>query len=139
MFFRKLFIACIASAAFTFGAEAQLRTGWVTEDLNMRASDSVRSPVIVVIPGGARIDVFGCPSWCRVAWAGYEGWAHPRYVAFAPRGPRYARRGPPPYSPYGTARWDPYYDTWYDGRYWWHDGGWRPRPRHGIGIYFRFP
>jgi Bacterial SH3 domain len=55
--------AFVASSAAAFAAPAL-----TLSDLNMRAGPGTNSPVVITVPGGSTVDVFGCdPSgWCSV-------------------------------------------------------------------------
>lgn len=54
----------------------------VTNDLNLRAGPTTRSPVIDTMPAGAYVNILSCSgSWCRVAWRGTVGYASASYLA----------------------------------------------------------
>lgn len=72
----------------------------VTTDLNLRTGPGTGYGRITAMPDGAIVDVTGCVrgyNWCRVNWAGYDGWASSNYLAF--RSGRYVGR---PYSGYAA-------------------------------------
>jgi uncharacterized protein YraI len=109
----------------------------VTTDLNLRTGPGTGYPRITAMPDGAIVDVTGCVrgyNWCRVHWAGYDGWASSNYLAF--RSGEYVGR---PYSSYGASVGIPLIagaviggiiasddDDYYDyHRHWRHRGDWR--------------
>jgi len=127
-----------AFVAGLFGATAAaLATpALVTTDLNLRTGPGTGYARITAMPDGAIVDVSGCVrgyDWCRVNWAGYDGWASSHYLAF--RTGEYVGR---PYSTYaatigipliagaviGGVIFDDDDDYYYDRHHW------RPAYRH---------
>lgn len=85
-----MFAATVAFAA----------TAMVTTPLHMRTGPGTGYPVITTMPDGAVVDVRGCVrgyDWCRVDWAGFDGWASANYLAF--RSGHYVHR---PFAIYGA-------------------------------------
>lgn len=131
---------------------AQAAPGAVTGDVNMRTGPGKNYARITTIPAGAPIEVFDCPSWCEVEFAGRQGWVSSNYVATggsydegaviyeeAPRRVVVYERTPMPpraYWRYGRPWWDDRYDTWYDGRSYWYGDRWYDRPRSGVSFTF---
>jgi hypothetical protein len=73
------------AAAATFLAlsagGAAAATGYTEADLNMRTGPGTGYPVITAIPGGSPVEVIDCRGgWCRVAWAGYDGYSSRAYL-----------------------------------------------------------
>lgn len=115
-------------------------------NVNMRTGPGTQYGVITTIPAGAPIEVFGCQSWCQVAYAGQQGYVSGSYVstAYAPAPPPAPIVTAPPayYAPAPLYVTPPpgYWRTPYAGYYvnrhpyypYWH----HPRPR--AGIYFNF-
>jgi len=95
MSFRLMMIVGALLAGVTLPATAEAASMRTTTDLNMRASPG--GSRITVIPGGAWVEVIGYSGgWCRVAWAGYDGWASCRYLASAVPDGRYYYPDPEP-------------------------------------------
>lgn len=98
---RKLSTASIAFLAMTAAAAA-----WPAEvmtDLNMRAGPGTNHGVVMVMPGGAIVDVRGCQAnWCEVAYANRIGFASSNFLSqietrpAPPPGPPPIFRPPPP-------------------------------------------
>lgn len=156
MNFRNYLIAgaaAIGMALPTVAAAQQLAQ--VTTQLNLRAGPGTNYAVIGTMPRGAQVHVHQCPSsWCQVSYGRTTGWASHRYlsggVAMQPRtyavapqprvtlgfnlGTRYAT---PAYR-YGSRHYRPgwYDDHYYDGRRWYYDDDWHPRPRSGFSFSF---
>lgn len=91
-----------AFVATLFGATAAAfaNPALVTTDLNLRTGPGSGYARITAMPDGAIVDVSGCVrgyNWCRVHWAGYDGWASSNYLAF--RTGAYRGR---PYSSYAS-------------------------------------
>lgn len=152
------FLAAAGLAVAVLASAAQAAPGVATGSVNMRTGPGTNYAKITTIPAGAPVEVFGCSSWCQVAYGGAQGYASARYIStgggYAPAPPVY-QPAPPPvvYAPprgygyrapmppraywrYGRPWWDDRYHAWYDGRDWWDGRGWRGRPRSG--IYFEF-
>lgn len=78
----KTVIAAIA-AVFLSAAVAKAETAVVSLDLNLRDGPGLEYPIIATMPGGSPVDVRGCHvGWCRILWAGYEGFASETYLDF---------------------------------------------------------
>ena len=77
----------VAAAALTLApvlAQAQATQATVFTDLNLRAGPGPQYQVIGLIPSDSSVDVAGCldaANWCRVTFAGTEGWASGDYLA----------------------------------------------------------
>ncbi len=72
------------------GAESGLKATVTTDSgpLNLRASDSVRSAVLAVIPRGLSVPVLARgEEWCFVSYNGKTGYAMTRYLRFAEEAP----------------------------------------------------
>lgn len=62
---------------------AGAESGFASASVNMRAGPGTGYPVLLVIPGGARLDIVGCLanySWCDVSWGRTRGWVYGRYL-----------------------------------------------------------
>ena len=72
-------------AAGLFGAllatAAQAATGVATGSVNMRTGPGTSYAKITTIPAGAPVEVFGCSSWCQVAYGGAQGYASANYIS----------------------------------------------------------
>jgi uncharacterized protein YraI len=81
---RTLVAALVLAAALpTAAAIAQPIEANVTTNLNQRAGPGIRFPVLVVVPAGAPVTLFGCVrdlSWCDGAYRGTRGWFSARYL-----------------------------------------------------------
>jgi len=117
-------------AAALAATSAAARPGYATGDVNLRTAPTVRGHRITTIPEGARVDVHGCPSWCRVSYRGYTGWVSSGYISTAGY-----RRAPAPRAYYYPA--PP--PVWHGPRHHRHHHRNRYR-RHepGFGFYFGF-
>lgn len=77
----------IAAAALTLApvlAQAQATQATVFTDLNLRAGPGPQYQVVGLIPADSAVDVQGCleaANWCRVTYAGTDGWASGDYLA----------------------------------------------------------
>ena len=143
--------ALVGSLAFS---AAHAAPGAVTSDVNMRTGPGKSYARITTIPAGTPVEVFECPNWCAVEFAGRQGWVASNYVATdgsydegaviyeeAPRPVVVYERAPMPpraYWHYGRPWWDDRYDTWYDGHSYWYGDRWYGRPRSGISFSFGF-
>jgi uncharacterized protein YraI len=125
-----------------------------TGDVNMRSGPGTNYAHITTIPAGAPVEVFSCPSWCQVAYAGREGWVSSNYIAAGAGGAVYGRAPAVVYQPapvvvyerpimppraywrYGRPWWDDRYDAWHDGYGYWYGDRWYDRPRSGISFSF---
>lgn len=104
-----------AASALLLTAGAAAAAPAVSEaTINLHARPSARSPIVGTVPAGARIDVRGCVrAWCRVRFAGEQGFVPRRLLAMA-GGPAVVAAAPgyvydEPY--------DDYYDYGYDYGY----------------------
>lgn len=139
MALRHLMIAGVFAAALAAPAAASAATGHTTGSVNLRAGPGTQYGRIAVIPAGARVEVFGCSSWCTVSYQGYRGWVSAKYIATGAlhRPALLFRRPPPPLTGYYLRPWwDDRFNAWYDGRRWYRDGRWYNRPT--FSFYFRF-
>ena len=62
---------------------AQSAPASVTANLNQRAGPDTRYPVVVVVPAGSQVTLFGCLSdysWCDGDFRGNRGWMISRYL-----------------------------------------------------------
>jgi uncharacterized protein YraI len=151
---RSLVLAIVAGISFPAAAWAE--PGIATGDVNMRTGPGTGNPVITMIPAGSPVEVFGCPTWCRVAYAGHEGWASSNYIStgyaerprviYEPTPPTVAVYDPYPFryvygsGPYTGPYWRGHHHRpgWDDDYgYWRDDYRWRHR-RHGISFEFGF-
>ena len=147
MLARHLTLAGAVVGSLAFSA-AQAAPGVATGDVNMRTGPGTSYGKITTIPAGAPVEVFDCPSWCQVAYAGREGWVSSNYIAtggegaalYEPVPPVVVYERPPmparTYWRHGRPWWDDRYDTWYDGRSYWYGDRWYDRPRSGISFSF---
>ncbi len=129
------FVAALAAPAATLAA-----TAFTTGAVNMRTGPGVSHHRILTIPGGARVDVHGCASWCSVSYRGYNGYVAATYVSrgYMPVPRHHYRRPPPPLWGWRRRpRWDERHHAWYDGYRWYFDGRWHDRP-NGLSFGFRF-
>jgi uncharacterized protein YraI len=154
----------LGTLAWSAGASAQ-ELAVATGNVNMRTGPGTGYPVIMTIPAGAQVQVFGCPSWCQVAYAGQQGWASSNYIStgFAQRQvvPGYAYQPAPvvryayrpayafggPVIAFGGSfddddwRWRRRGDWWDDDDWHWRrhdDDFWWGRPRSGVSFEFGF-
>lgn len=77
------FLAAALTAFLAMPALAQAASGFATANVNMRSGPSTAYPAVVVIPVGARLQIYGClsyDSWCDVSFAGGRGWVSGRYI-----------------------------------------------------------
>ena len=80
---RLRFLAAALTAFLALPALAQAASGFATANVNMRSGPSTAYPAVVVIPVGARLQIYGClsyDSWCDVSFAGGRGWVSGRYI-----------------------------------------------------------
>lgn len=76
--------AWLAAFAISFAPTANAANAIVTTSLNLRTGPGTQYPVLGTIPKGYSVGVAGCVAgygWCRVGYAGLEGWAASRYIA----------------------------------------------------------
>ena len=135
---RSLTIAAILAVLPALPGVANAATAFATGDVNLRTGPGTQYSKIVVVPAGARLQVYGCTSWCSANYLGYRGWVSAKYIALGGyRAPvRLFRPSPPLFGFYVRPWWDGRYGAWYDGRRWYHDGRWYDRPT--FSFYFRF-
>jgi uncharacterized protein YraI len=91
--------------------------GYVTGDVNLRAGPSTDYPVVVTLPAGDDVEIFGCLSgysWCDIDWNGYRGWVSSLYLEsfYENRRVEIIYAAPPIIS----FSFDNYWDTYYTGR-----------------------
>jgi hypothetical protein len=90
--FRSFAVLIAAIVALAWPAHAQPQFGGgvqasVTATLNLRTGPGVRHAVIMRIPRGQWVRLFGCNravSWCHVSYAGRQGWVSARYLSPRP-------------------------------------------------------
>ena len=153
MRYRLLVLAAAIASGVALPAAAWAAPGIATGDVNMRTGPGIGNPVITTIPAGASIEVFGCPGWCHVAYAGHEGWVSSNYVSTGyAEGPRVIYEPSPPvavYDPYPfryAYRSGPYVGQYWRGHHrrpWVYDdyGYWRDDWRYrrpGVSFQFGF-
>jgi uncharacterized protein YraI len=110
-------------APFAMAAPASAAPGFATGDVNLRAGPGTQYPRVVVVPGAAEVEIFGCLpgyGWCDVGFAGVRGWVSSSYLQVAYEGQRYVG---PTYVPrvgvpIVTYRADDYWDRYYRDRPW---------------------
>jgi uncharacterized protein YraI len=124
MRFRSLLAVGAFAAALAVPIVAEAAPARTTGTVNMRSGPGTGYMSFGAIPAGSRIEVFGCSSWCRVAWAGKRGWVSANYVSSV--GARYAKRYQRPF-------WN---DGWAGDDLDW--GPWRHHPRSGFSFGFGF-
>lgn len=131
--FRSLASLAVFSAVCALPVAASAAPAQVTANVNLRAGPSTQYYPILVLPAGARVEVFGCLSgysWCDVGWGNNRGWISSRYISTFYSGPSYRPR---PARPVPSVTFNfSYWDNHYAGRPWYRD---RPRndPRPGQG------
>ena len=96
---------------------ATAAAGYVTADVNLRAGPSTGYPVVVTLPAGDDVEIFGCLSgysWCDIDWNGYRGWVSSLYLEsiYEDRRVEIIYAAPPIIS---FTFYD-YWDTYYRGR-----------------------
>ncbi len=57
-----------------------IRQSRVNTAVNMRSGPSDENRVILVIPGGAGVELLGCDSWCKVVYEGRTGYIYKSFV-----------------------------------------------------------
>ncbi|GAA5629264.1 hypothetical protein Brsp05_04563 [Brucella sp. NBRC 12953] len=70
--------------ALTLSTNAYAASAIVTTSLNLRTGPGTQYRTLGSIPNGVGVVVAGCTSgygWCRVSYAGMDGWASSRYIA----------------------------------------------------------
>jgi uncharacterized protein YraI len=136
---RSLLIVGVLALAYALPSSATAEPGYATGNVNLRTGPGSSYHKILVVPAGARLNVFRCSSWCRVNYRGHRGWVFAKYVAAGRsyRRPAPFYRSPPPrFGYYRRPWWDDRYRAWYDGRRWYRDGRWYNHPN--AFFYFRF-
>src|SRR5262245_48833544 len=107
-------LAATAALALTAGAAAAA-TAVAQTELNMRTGPGTGYAVVATIPGGAPVEVLNCSgSWCRVVYAGREGYASRSYLGLG--GATYGAYAAPDYADeyaYADYPYYPYYDYGY--------------------------
>jgi|SwirhirootsSR3_FD_contig_61_6635464_length_478_multi_1_in_0_out_0_1 hypothetical protein len=128
MNFRSLLAAGAFAVALAvpIAADAAVATGTV----NLRAGPGTSYSVRTVVPGGSYLRVYSCSNWCRVSYAGIQGWVSASFVAKAN-----VRPMPPRFGYMHRPWWDDRYGAWYDGNQWWYGGSWH---KHPSGFSFGF-
>jgi uncharacterized protein YraI len=84
----KAVIAATALSTATLAVTPALAdiSASTTTELNLRAGPGPQYAVTEVMPAAAEVDVLGCmdaADWCKVRYAGTEGWAYNPYLAVA--------------------------------------------------------
>ena len=84
-------LALLATVLAVLPADAQSRPAIAntTADLNMRTGPGTTYPVIITVPRGGTLTLFGCTatfSWCDAAFADAKGWVSGKYLIFAGSG-----------------------------------------------------
>lgn len=149
MVHRSLLAASALAGTLLFAGTAVAAPGSTTGNVNMRTGPGTQYGVITTIPAGAPVEVFGCQSWCQVAYAGSEGYVSGNYITTgyapepAPAPTAYYRSAPVYTAPLYTA---PVYAA-PPVVYWGHPGPYRyyrdpywryPRARSGVHFSFGF-
>jgi uncharacterized protein YraI len=151
---RSLVRAVIVAAALAFPALAEASPGWATGSVALRTGPSTAYARITVIPGGTRLQVYRCASWCEVVYGSFHGWAAGGYIS-TPRADFFSPVFVSPVeTPSGNIRLKPVYvapqpaylastarhlcdswypcgpprPSWYDGKVFYHQGRWWDRP-----------
>jgi uncharacterized protein YraI len=116
----KFVLVLVAGLVLPSSAFAAL--GFATGNVNMRTGPSTGYRVIVTIPRGASVRIYGCVRgfrWCDVRWGGWRGWVSSRYLSS--RG-YYGRPpsiwGPVIGVPIIRFHFDRYHDRHYRGKKW---------------------
>lgn len=149
MHLRSITSAAVIAGALALSTAAMAAPGFATGNVNMRDGPGTQFGVITTILAGAPLEVFGCQSWCQVAYAGRQGYVSGSYVSsgggYVQPAPRaYYRAAPPPrYFTPGPAPAPGVYhqnrNNWsWRGDYDRDDWRWRHRNRSGGGIFFQF-
>ena len=74
----------IATLAVLLATNAEAYSGLATANINLRTGPGTQYPSMGRIPNGVLLNVAGCTSgygWCRVNYAGLDGWASSNYIA----------------------------------------------------------
>lgn len=113
--------------ALALPGEALAADAVATGDVNIRTGPGTEYAVIVTLPAGAQIEVFGCiegRTWCDAAWGRYRGWVASAYLAVSYAGaPAPIVRIPVAVAPPVVVhRPDTYYAPHYAGRPWYRYG-----------------
>ena len=120
-----LSIAVLAAATVAAPAVASAAPARVTANVNLRAGPGTQYYPILVLPAGARIELYGCLqgySWCDISYGRERGWVSSRYLSTFYRGPAYRPR---PYATVPSVTFNfGYWDNHYSHRPWYRD---RPR------------
>ena len=114
-------ILLAAATSIPSVANAQQIYANTTTNLNQRAGPDTRYPVLVVVPSGAAVTLFGCVrnlTWCDGSFRGYRGWFSARYLTIPYRNTRlsvasYVRYA---YLPTVAFNINSYWDTYYRER-----------------------
>lgn len=81
---RFIIASSITTLAILFSSNAEASSGLATATINLRTGPGTQYASMGRIPNGVVIGVAGCTSgygWCRVNYAGLDGWASSRYIA----------------------------------------------------------
>lgn len=121
-----LSLAAAALTALVLPTAAEAAEARITGNVNLRTGPGTQHYAIMVLPVGARVEVYGCLAgytWCDIAWGNNRGWVSSRYLSTFYAGPQYR---PMPARPVPSITFNfGYWDNHYVGRPWYHH---RPRP-----------
>lgn len=123
----------VAAAALLAPSLAEASTGYTKSSVNLRTGPGTRYHVIMTVPGGARVDVGRCSTWCQITYHRRGGYVLASRLARAgfevrPPAPTFGYRDHP--------RWDERHHAWYDGHRWYYQGRWYDQPNFSITFGF---
>jgi uncharacterized protein YraI len=82
----RTLIAVAGLVAATLAIPQAADAGWGNATVNvvLRTGPGTGYDRVVVIPYGARVEVYRCKGWCEVKYAGHRGWAYGGCIRLAP-------------------------------------------------------
>jgi uncharacterized protein YraI len=109
--------------ALVVPAAASAETAYTTKLINLRAGPSRDYELVLQIPAGAPVEVYGCVddwSWCDVSLGEARGWVYSGNLVYPYQNQRVVvlNNGPVIGFPIVTFSVGPYWDTHYRGRPW---------------------
>lgn len=92
----RLSLTMIAVILTALPAAAQSRPAiaYTTANLNMRAGPGTNYPVIITVPRGGGVTIFGCTpdyKWCDAAFTNAKGWVSGKYLNYGGDGGYYGQ------------------------------------------------
>jgi uncharacterized protein YraI len=119
-------LKAVLTAALLLAPTAVLAApGIVTVSTGLRAGPGPGFPLVDRIPGGSRVNVYGClkgDAWCDVSWSDARGWVSSQYLEYLYRNkyvylPDYVDVVDVPVVPFVLSS---YWSSYYSGRPWYH-------------------